>query len=168
MPLRALGGQFPTSAERFYLAYAESVSAVAFLVRENGEEALVRLIQTYADGVSDDEAFRAAVGTDLAGFEQAWLDDLGAAVPTEHGPQPAPAGPLPADWTDGSVPGATAPPGGASPAPTAAPEPPGDPAASGSALGEPLVLAGIAVVGLAVGGAIGYLRRRRTTSGAPP
>ena len=51
--------QFPTSAERFYLAYAESVSAVAFLVRENGEEALVRLIQTYADGVSDDEAFLA-------------------------------------------------------------------------------------------------------------
>lgn len=168
MPLRALGGQFPTSAERFYLAYAESVSAVAFLVREQGEEALVRLIQTYADGVSNDEAFQAAVGTDLAGFEQAWLDDLGAPLPTEHGPLPAPAGPLPAEWTDGSAPGPTVPPDDtASPAPTADPAPPADAASPGSPLGEPLVLAGIAVAGLVVGGAIGYLRRRRTTPGAP-
>ncbi len=93
MPLRALGGQFPTTADRFYLAYAESVSAVAFLVREHGEEALVSLINSYADGVTDDEAFLAAVGLDVAGFERAWLDDLGADVPTQHGPQPAPAGP---------------------------------------------------------------------------
>jgi hypothetical protein len=168
MPLRALGGQFPTAAERFYLAYAESVSAVAFLVREQGEDALVRLIRTYADGVSDDVAFRAAVGTDLAGFESAWLDDLGAVVPTEHGPQPAPAGPLPADWTADATPAPTTPAGAASPAPTAAPESPAGDDRSGSPLGEPLVLAGIAVAGLAVGGAIGYARRRRTTPGPPP
>ena len=35
----ALGGQFPTTAERFCLAYAESVSAVDFLVREHGTDA---------------------------------------------------------------------------------------------------------------------------------
>lgn len=173
MPLRALGGQFPTSAERFFLAYAESVSAVDFLVREHGEEALVRLIRTYAGGVSDDEAFEAAVGTDLAGFERAWLDDLGATAPTEHGPRPAPAGPLPAGWSGDAVPVPTTPPDGASAAPTggpptAGPVPPDDAASSGSPLGEPLVLAGIAVAGLVVGGAIGYLRRRRANAGPPP
>ncbi len=166
MPLRALGGQFPTSAERFYLAYAESVSAVAFLVRERGEDALVRLIRTYADGVSDDEAFSAAVGTDLAGFERAWLDDLGAPSPTQHGPRPAPAGPLPADWTGESGGAPTTPPDGEAPAPTGGPSPPGDDSGSGSLLGEPLVLAGIAVVGLFVGGGLSYLRRRRAATGS--
>lgn len=160
MPLRALGGQFPTTADRFYLAYAESVSAVAFLVREHGEEALVSLINSYADGVTDDEAFVAAVGLDVAGFERAWLDDLGADVPTQHGPQPAPAGPLPADWTTDGSPAPSAAPGAATPIPTGAPASPVDPDEPASPLGEPLVLVLVAGAGVAVGGALGYARRR--------
>lgn len=167
MPLRALGGQFPTTAERFYLAYAESVSAVAFLVRERGEDALVRLINSYAEGVTDDEAFLAAVGTDLAGFERAWLDDLGAAVPTQHGPQPAPAGPLPADWTADASPGPGPGAGGATPTPTSPPASPSDNEPSTSPLGEPLVLVAIAGAGLLVGGVLGY-RRRQTRLPGPP
>jgi len=168
MPLRALGGQFPTTAERFYLAYAESVSAVAFLVRERGEDALVSLINSYADGVTDDEAFMAAVDLDLAGFERAWLDDLGAEVPTQHGPQPAPAGPLPADWSTDGAPAPSAAPGAATPTPTAVPASPGDGDDSTSPLGEPLVLVLVAAAGIAVGGAIGYARRRSRPPGAPP
>ncbi len=45
VPLVGLVGQFPTSAERFFLAYAESVSAVDYLIREHGQEALVALDQ---------------------------------------------------------------------------------------------------------------------------
>ncbi len=152
MPLLAIGGFFPTTYERFSLAYAESVSAVDFLVREKGTDALVSLVNSYADGVSDDEAFTAAVGTDVAGFEASWLADLGAAAPVKHGPQPAPAGPLPAGWD-----------GGASPQP--APAAPADT----SPLGQGWVVILAAVAGLLVGGSVAYVlrRRARTEPGAP-
>jgi hypothetical protein len=166
MPLRALGGQFPTAAERFYLAYAESVSAVAFLVREEGEDALVRLVRGYADGVTDDEAFEAAIGVDLAGFEEAWLADLGASVPVEHGPRAAPAGPLPADWAAGVGTAPTPPSASATPASSAGTAPPGDAAGGGEPRDLPLALVLLASAGLALGGGIGYLRRRRAAPGA--
>lgn len=163
MPLQALGGQFPTTYERFALAYAESVSAVDYLVREKGTEALVGLIRSYSDGVTDDEAFTAAVGMDLAGFEEGWLADLGADPPTRHGPLPAPAGPLPPGWESG----ATAPPGGGSPAPNTSPGAsagpgPGDPTGdNGSPFRDGWVLLVAALGGFLVGGGIAYLRRRR-------
>ncbi len=166
MPLRALGGEFPTSADRFYLAYAESVSAVDFLVREKGTDALVSLVNSYADGVTDDEAFTAAVGTDLAGFEAAWLADLGAATPVQRGPQPAPPGPLPPGWDVAASP-APAPSGApvATPGASVAPAPGGD-TTDGSPLRDGWVLAGATVAGLVVGGSIAYARRRRARSGA--
>jgi peptidase MA superfamily protein len=98
IPLDGLGGQFPTSADRFGLAYSESVSAVDFFVRTHGRDALVRLIRSYADGRTDDEAFSAAIGMDVGAFNDAWLADLGAVAPKRYGPQPAPAGPLPRAW----------------------------------------------------------------------
>lgn len=119
MPLHALVGQFPSTAERFSLAYDESVSAIDYLVRTHGQEALVALIRSYADGVSDDDAFEAALGVDTAGFEAGWLDDLGAAAPAPFGPQPAPPGPLPPGWE--AAPPPTPGPGASGPVPTAPP-----------------------------------------------
>ncbi|HET7704106.1 MAG TPA: peptidase MA family metallohydrolase [Candidatus Limnocylindrales bacterium] len=99
IPLDGLAGAFPTTRDRFFLAYAESVSAVDRIVRVNGREALIKLIRSYADGVSDDDAFRAALGQDVAGFEADWLAELGARSPIRRGPQPAPVGPLPEGWS---------------------------------------------------------------------
>jgi hypothetical protein len=167
MPLRALGGQFPTTYERFSLAYSESDSAVDYLVREKGTAALVELIRSYADGVTDDEAFRVAVGADVAGFEAAWLADLGAASPTRYGPQPAPAGPVPPGWEVAATP---APPGGSpapSPSPGASPAGspvpgPGGPTDGGtSPFREGWVLVIAALAGLFLGGTLAYVRRRR-------
>ena len=157
MPLLALGGMFPTTYERFALAYAESVSAVDFLVREKGTDALVSLVNSYADGLTDDEAFTAAVGSDVAGFETAWLADLGAAAPVQHGPQPAPAGPLPAGWDGGAAAAPSSPP--------VAPE-----ATDTSTLGEGWLLVVVALAGLLVGGSIAFVRRRRAgvAPAAPP
>jgi hypothetical protein len=98
MPLDGLAGAFPTAGDRFFLAYGESVSAVDRIVRVSGRDSLVRLIRSYRGGVSDDQAFQAALGRDLAGFEADWLADIGAEPPKRLGPQPAPAGPLPAGW----------------------------------------------------------------------
>ena len=109
MPLHALVGQFPTPPDLFSLAYDEAVSAIDFMVREYGQDALVKLIRSYANGVSDDDAFRAALGVDTAGFEAAWLRDLGFDAPTPFGPKPAPPGPLPPGWA--AAPGQSAGPG---------------------------------------------------------
>jgi hypothetical protein len=168
MGLDALVGQFPTSRDRFSLAYSESVSAVDYLVRAHGRDALVGLIRSYAGGVSDDEAFKAGPGVDVAGFEAGWLADLGASAPATFGPQPAPAGPLPADWTG---PGPTAGVPSSEPVESAgnspAPVPPGDEGGSGVNLA--VALAGLIVVAVAgIAGAARWRRGRAPVDGSPP
>lgn len=104
MPLHSLVGLFPTTAARFSLAYDESVSAIDYMIRTHGREALVSLIRSYKDGVSDDAAFTAALGVDLAAFEAGWLADLGIEAPVPYGPRPAPPGPVPPGWGAAPVP----------------------------------------------------------------
>ena len=144
IPLVGLAGLFPTTYDQFALAYAESVSAVDFLVRTFGADALVRLIRSYADGITDDEAFEAAIGITVAEFDTAWQRDVNAAAPTEYGPQPPPPGPLPSGWsrTPDEAPGPTpiataAPSTAASATPAATTAPTAAPATSGPTPTEP-------------------------------
>lgn len=97
-PLSAIAGLFPTTYDSFSLAYAQSVSAVDFLIDTYGEDALVRLIGTYRDGVTDDEAFVAATGADFRTFDDAWLAAHGVSRPEPLGPRPAPRAPQPSAW----------------------------------------------------------------------
>ena len=85
---KASPGLFPTTRDRFSLAYAESASAVDFLVRTYGEEALVTLITSYADGVTDDEAFQAALGMRMAAFDDAWMS-VGGGEPARRRTAPS-------------------------------------------------------------------------------
>ena len=104
--LVSLGDYFPLDADRIYLAYAESVGAVDFMVRKYGQPAVLKLVQAYATGASDDEAFTTALGADVAAFDSAWLAENGI-TPHKYGPQPAATGPLPPGW-NGSTSGPTA------------------------------------------------------------
>ena len=160
IPLDALGGQFPTDAQKTYLAYAESVSAIDYLVRTDGKDALLGLVKAYKDGLTDDEAFGRALGRNLATFQSGWLADLGASAPTRYGPQAAPAGPLPSGWTG---PGQTFAPGAPSAAPGATASGTTDgprPAATGTETDtRGLVVLAIVVAVVAV--AIGLLLARR-------
>ena len=176
MPLASLTGQFPTTRDRFGLAYAESVAAVDFLVRQKGEAALVGLIRSYANGVTDDEAFTAALGLDVAAFDAAWRSSLGARDPVAYGPVPAPSGPLPGDWTGsssaaGSTGGATSSAGAvgtAAPTSSATSATPGQvpPQGAGSPA-VPLLLAGLLLVA-AVLLVRSRSRRRRDVGPTPP
>jgi hypothetical protein len=168
VPLDGLVGQFPTSAEGFFLAYAESVSAVDFFIRTHGQDALVALIRSYANGQTDDEAFEAAIGMDMAGFNAAWLADLGAVVPERHGPQPAPPGPRPSAWgAQGEVPGATNPPG--EPAPIGSPAPGTDDGSGDPVRRDSTLLLGlVAIVVFGAAGLLVWSRSRRARSGAVP
>jgi hypothetical protein len=162
IPLDGLTGQFPTTAGRFLLAYAESVSAVDYLVRTYDTDALVGLIRSYADGRTDDEAFSAALGVDMTTFAAAWLDDLDAKAPTRYGPQPAPSGPVPPAWA-----AASPAPEAASPAPVAASPAPGVVLGTGVAdvpawLAPIVAIIGVVVVAILLVAA----RRNRAAAGS--
>ena len=171
LPLHALVDQFPTTATLFYQAYGVSASAVDYLVRTHGREAMVALVRSYATGLSDDEAFEAAIGVDVAAFEAAWLADLGASLPTRHGPVPAPTGPQPPGWDASPAPGGTLTPGVASPSasarPTATPAPL-TPAGEGD---ETVILVAAVAVALVAALALvawlGRSRRDGPTRGGP-
>ncbi len=163
IPLDGLTAQFPTTSERFYLAYGESVSAVDFVVRTFGRPALVALIRSYASGVTDDEAFKAALGVDVAGFEARWYADLGIAAPAAHGPGVVAYGPLPNGWTTGPAEAAASPapsgaasPGAASPGPST-----GSGTGSGPNGGLPLLALAVGAVVLALLGGLLVRRARR-------
>ena len=145
IPLTGLTGQFPTSYDRFSLAYSESVSAVDYLIRTHGRESLVSLIRSYAQGRTDDEAFSDALGQDMTAFGDAWLADLGAAPPTRYGPQSAPPGPIPSAWGGDGGQGP-----GASPGTTGSPGGPGEPPSGGASDSTGLLVAVLGVV-VAVG-----------------
>jgi hypothetical protein len=160
MPLTALTAQFPTDPSLTSLAYAEAVSAIDHLVRVDGQDALLKLVDAYATGPTDDEAFMAATGLDVAGFQARWLAELGADAPAERGPQPNPAGPVPPGWA-GSAPLASS-----TPTPSSGAAPGSDGQASGGT--DPttvaLVLAGVGLVVVLV--IVGLVVARRRTPAA--
>ena len=166
LPLVALGAQFPTDPDKTVLAYAESVSAIDYLVREHGREALVSLVLAYKDGLTDDEAFTKALGQDLATFQAGWLKGLGAEAPEQFGPQPAPPGPLPSGWS-GEAPNGAPDPLNPTSRPGATPVPgedrPETPVA-GEDASPPLLLGGLAlVVSVVIVGLV--IARRRSEPG---
>ena len=170
LPLTALGWQFPTEPTKTVLAYAESVSAVDYIARQYGKDALTKLILAYKNGPTDDEAMQAAVGKDVAAFQTEWFASIDAPAPSPFGPQPGPSGPLPSDWTGAlasqapSAPGSATPTNGAATpgatrAPTASPTAaplPGPDGPSGNDLTPVLVavfvVAAAVLVGIVVAG----------------
>jgi len=174
LPLTALGWQFPTEPTKTVLAYAESVSAVDYIARQFGTEALTKLILAYKTGPTDDEAMQAAVGKSVAAFQTEWLSSIGAPTPSPFGPQPGPSGPLPSDWLGAVASQAPADPSPASPsngaatpsataaptsAPTASPAP-----GSGGSSGSDLTLVLVAVFVVAAGVLVGIVIAGRRTS----
>jgi hypothetical protein len=123
IPLQGLRGLFPATQDGFFLAYGESVAAVDFFVRTHGEERLWELVRSYADGLSDDEAFTRATGGDVEVFNAAWFESLNVDPIEPLGPQPAQPGREPDEW--GSEPPAPSTPGpsqtSGQPAPAATP-----------------------------------------------
>jgi hypothetical protein len=98
--LVALTDYFPLDSDRIYLAYAESVAAVDLLVSKFGRPAVLKLVAAYAKGDSDDEAFKAALGVDVAGFAGDFMT-ANNATSQKYGPQPEPTSPANAGSNSG-------------------------------------------------------------------
>ena len=169
IPLGGIAGLFPATQDGFYLAYGESVAAVDFFVRTYGDQKLWDLVRSYAQGMTDDDAFTAATGAGVDDFNAAWFASLGEGVPAPLGPQPGPTGLVPPDWAPGgATPGPTLAPGQTPPTPhpTATPAPGQAGAVDG--LTRVLTLAVWLIVIVAVVALIGYLLLERTRTRRPP
>ena len=85
-PLAGLSGGFP-NGDRFFLAYAESVSAVDYMVRTYGKPALVKLIRSYAKGADRRRGVQGRAGRRHRRLRRrAGGRTLGAKADGEHGP----------------------------------------------------------------------------------
>ncbi len=66
------------------LAYAESLSAVAYIVRSRGESGVVRLLSALADQLPSEEAIPVALAFSYPELQHGWEQDLGAPAAAAH------------------------------------------------------------------------------------
>lgn len=98
-PLDKLGpsiAMLPT-AEEASVAFAEVASFIRYWAKENGDDALPRLVVRLKEATSPDDADRAIAdvsGADLAGWDKRWRAYI-AGVPRDVPPELAPGGDLP-------------------------------------------------------------------------
>jgi hypothetical protein len=72
LSLRAISGSFPVDPDEALLAYAESYSAVTFLLDQYGRTGVSQLLQAYREGVTHDEGLQRALGVDMAELDRQW------------------------------------------------------------------------------------------------
>jgi hypothetical protein len=89
MPLLRLEAPFQTLAPaEITAAYAESLSAVAHIIRRSGPDGVVRLLAALGDRLPSEEALPTAIALSYPEFQQSWEGYLrGAARPAAR---PAP------------------------------------------------------------------------------
>jgi hypothetical protein len=76
-PLVTLEGPFSSLSESAAaLAYAESLSAVAHILRKRGEAGVIRLLSALADGVDSEEALPVALALSYPEFQKSWEEYL--------------------------------------------------------------------------------------------
>jgi len=76
IPLYNISEEFPESAYQARLAYAESFSIIAFMVKRYGDESLRGCIRELAKGRPFDEALASATGVSIDWLESRWLKEL--------------------------------------------------------------------------------------------
>ncbi|MFN8591203.1 MAG: peptidase MA family metallohydrolase [Thermomicrobiales bacterium] len=74
--LRTLNGQFPYDRDGAMASYAFSLSAVMYIIDTWGDEGMSRLIATFPEGVSYDDAIQQGLGISFDELDRRWRDDL--------------------------------------------------------------------------------------------
>jgi hypothetical protein len=77
LSIRSLNTTFPYDPTEVDLAYAEGFSVVTFIIDRYGPEKMGALIDAYREGLSHDDAARAALGVDLDELDRLWRESLG-------------------------------------------------------------------------------------------
>jgi hypothetical protein len=77
-PLRTLNGNFPYDHEGALDAYALSLSAVIYVLDTYGDEGMSKLISTFTEGVTFEDAVQQGLGISYDELDKAWRADLAA------------------------------------------------------------------------------------------
>lgn len=72
IPLGKLRSEFPENDKDFRLAYAESTTAIIYIIETYGQDGLKKLFSAYQAGENSDAAFMQAFGRNLDDFEKDW------------------------------------------------------------------------------------------------
>ena len=95
LPLWTLSGSFGSDETKARFAYAESLSAVLYMVERYGEDGMGRLLAAFREGLSEEEAIEQALGQSLISFQQDWITWLGVSPDLYPTPTPEPTIALP-------------------------------------------------------------------------
>jgi hypothetical protein len=87
--LRSLSSPFSAKANESILSYAESFSAVDFLVETYGGESMLELLDAFREGNSYDGALRKVYGFNTEGLDSLWRRSLLSPVQASAGLVPA-------------------------------------------------------------------------------
>ncbi len=79
LSVREVGQIFSADPDLASLSYAESFSLVAHLIEVYGNEPMLKLLDLFKQGMSEDKALEMVYGFDRDGLETLWRDWLGAA-----------------------------------------------------------------------------------------
>lgn len=80
------------SSDEVYLAYAESISVVTYIIESYDEDSIERLIDAFREGIQTRDAIHQALGVAWEEFEAGWISWMG--VPVTPEPSPIPTQPL--------------------------------------------------------------------------
>lgn len=76
LPLKSLGGSFPTNERDLNLAYVESASAVQYLAGAYPPDKMRALLAAFKEGNAVDDAMKKGLGVTLDQFETRWKNAL--------------------------------------------------------------------------------------------
>lgn len=103
-PLRVLNGSFPADSQLSFLAYGQSVQVVRYILKKYGDAGMEKILASFKQGVSYDEAIQIGLGISLDQLDREWKQSIGYPVPDLPPATPTPVPPTP-------VPVLTTPPG---------------------------------------------------------
>jgi hypothetical protein len=94
LSLKAIGGAFPVDPDEALLAYAQSYSAVTFMLERYGRARMNALLNVYREGVTHDEGLQKAVGFDTVELDKQWRAWLAPWALQKADPSALPATPV--------------------------------------------------------------------------
>jgi len=77
-PLRTLNGEFAYDSEGALTGYALSLSVVIYILDTWGDEGMAKLLATFREGVSYDDAVEQGLGVTFDELDRGWREDLAA------------------------------------------------------------------------------------------
>ncbi len=75
-PLRTLNGTFPYERDGATASYAYSLTAVMYILETWGDEGMSKLLATFEEGVTHDDAIEQGLGISFDELDRRWREDL--------------------------------------------------------------------------------------------